>query len=88
VLACADFGLVLTNVQMPGMSGIELARIVHARDPRTPVIVTSAVSDNRQVMDDLGQHTLFVAKPYEIDLLGQEIVRLIADRSNRNRHGR
>jgi two-component system, response regulator PdtaR len=86
VLACADVGLVLTDVQMPGMSGIEFARLVHALQPRTPVIVTSGRSDAQQVMDELGQHTMFVAKPYDIDLLGQEIVRLIADRYDPSRH--
>jgi DNA-binding NtrC family response regulator len=86
VLACADVGLVLTDVQMPGMSGIELARLVHAVHPRTPVIVTSGRSDAQRLTDELGQHTMFVAKPYDIDLLGQEIVRLIADRHDPGRH--
>jgi DNA-binding NtrC family response regulator len=88
LLACADVGLVLTDVQMPGTSGIELARIVHVRQPDTPVIVTSGNSDAQEIMDELGQHTMFVAKPYEIDLLGQEIVRLMADRYHRKRQGR
>jgi DNA-binding NtrC family response regulator len=86
VLACADVGLVLTDVQMPGMSGIDLARIVHARQPETPVIVASGRSDAQRLTDELGQHTMFVAKPYDIDLLGQEIVRLIADRYGPGRH--
>ena len=37
-----EFDLLVTAFQMPGMSGLELARAVRARSPHFPVIVMTA----------------------------------------------
>jgi CheY-like chemotaxis protein len=37
-----EFDLLVTDSQMPGMSGVELARAVRNRNPRFPVIVMTA----------------------------------------------
>ncbi len=37
-----DFDLLVTTFQMPGMSGLELARAVRDRNPHFPVIVMTA----------------------------------------------
>jgi len=37
-----DFDLLVTDSQMPGMSGVELARAVRNRNPHFPVIVMTA----------------------------------------------
>lgn len=42
VLAKNDFGLVLTDVRMPGMDGVTLLRLVRERWPGLPVIVMTA----------------------------------------------
>jgi CheY-like chemotaxis protein len=87
VLASADVALVLTDVHMPGTNGLEFARIVRARQPETPIIVVSGRFEMGEVVDELGQHTMFVEKPYNIEQLSQEIARLVSARRPRKASG-
>jgi signal transduction histidine kinase/ActR/RegA family two-component response regulator len=60
--------LVLTDVVMPGLSGIELAAELKKRRPKLPVILTTAYSDavgDRKVIEG---YTL-LNKPYRIEAL-------------------
>ncbi len=58
-----NFELVFSDVVMPGLSGLEMARIVRERHPQIPVILTSGYS---------GAHTEglnafpLVKKPYSV----------------------
>lgn len=38
-------GVVITDIRMPGMSGIELFRLLHERDPELPVILITGHAD-------------------------------------------
>jgi two-component system NtrC family response regulator len=37
-----EFDLLVTDVRMPGMNGLELARAIHDKNPQLPVIVMTA----------------------------------------------
>ena len=41
-----DYDLVVTDIRMPGMNGVELLRTIHERWPAKPVIVMSAYSND------------------------------------------
>jgi CheY-like chemotaxis protein len=43
----ADFDLVILDIQMPGMSGIDLLQKIMARDKRQPVILNTAYPAHR-----------------------------------------
>ena len=70
VLECSRCDLMISDVAMPGMDGLALARLVLARQPDFPVILTSGYE--RTAADD-ESHTarvVFLAKPYgQADLL-------------------
>jgi CheY-like chemotaxis protein len=70
-----DIGLIFTDVRMPGMSGVELARHALAMRPSLQVVVTSADSGaaGRAVKD-----AAFLAKPYRIDDLERTVTRRLA----------
>jgi CheY-like chemotaxis protein len=62
--------LVLTDLLMPGMDGVELERRFHAFSPATPFVFMSAVTDAAQIAR-LGQREggSVLEKPFELDNL-------------------
>ena len=63
--AGADFDVIFSNVVMPGMNGIEFARMVRERSPAMPIVLTSGYS---HVLVEEGRHGLpLLHKPYSAD---------------------
>lgn len=61
-----EVGILLTDMMMPGMTGLELGKSLRISEPELPVIIVSGVhpADRRaQEMQDLGFQ--FVLKPYD-----------------------
>lgn len=67
----ADFpGVVVTDVRMPGMSGIELFRTLHALDPELPVVLITGHGDVAMAVDAIRAGAWdFLAKPFDPDAL-------------------
>jgi DNA-binding NtrC family response regulator len=64
----AGFDLVITDIRMPGMSGIDVLKTVHERWPRLPVIVMTAYSADATLDEAYTAGALDVlAKPVDID---------------------
>jgi CheY-like chemotaxis protein len=68
------FDVLLTDVNLPGMSGIDLARRVLSARPETHVIFASGYGTSLTANVDFPSHAL--AKPYEIDDLQALLVSL------------
>ena len=66
----AHIDLVITDVNMPGRSGLWLIEEIRTRWPGLPIIVTS--SDNR-VLGDLLPNVTWISKPYSLHDLGAAI---------------
>ncbi|HEU0066423.1 MAG TPA: PAS domain-containing protein [Sphingomonas sp.] len=65
------FDLVFSDVMMPGMSGIDLAREIAKRHPGLPVILASGYSS---VLANGGADGLtLIQKPYSVDTLAQAV---------------
>ncbi len=64
------FDLILSDIQMPGMDGIELIKTIRAKFPNLPVIVLSAF-DTDKFKDDFKtfEHLEIIAKPFDQDTL-------------------
>ena len=73
------FDLVFSDVIMPGMNGVDLARTVRDRYPGLPVVLTSGYSN---VLAEEGlQGFELIQKPYSVEALSRVIRQAIAKRA-------
>ncbi|MEN2785053.1 sigma-54-dependent transcriptional regulator [Sphingomonas qilianensis] len=73
----ADFaGVVITDVRMPGMSGIELLRLLHDRDAELPVVLITGHGDVEMAVSALKAGAWdFLTKPFDPEALIAAAVR-------------
>jgi two-component system, NtrC family, sensor kinase len=81
-LASEDFALVISDVQMPGLNGVELLRRVTEHFPDTAVIMASGVDRTQRVLDAvrLGAYD-YLIKPCDLDVLELSVERALEKRS-------
>lgn len=61
-----EFDLILTDIQMPGMGGIELVQAIKARYPALPIIVISAFdADQFKKVFSGFNRVQIIAKPFD-----------------------
>ena len=70
--------LLVTDVGLPKMSGLELAMHVRRRDPQLQVLFVSG-SDNGYSRDVLGDCAEFIQKPYSPEVFVQTVLGIIAN---------
>jgi two-component system NtrC family sensor kinase len=78
----AQEALVITDVQMPGLSGIELLRRIIEHFPETAVIMASGVQRSQRVLDAvrLGAYD-YLLKPCDLDVLEMSVERALEKRA-------
>lgn len=70
--------VLVTDVVMPGMSGVDLARAMWAEQPDLPVIFVSGYTADRLPRAELeGRRWLFLAKPFRVGELVAAVARLL-----------
>jgi len=81
-LASEQFSLVISDVQMPGLSGIELLRRITEHFPDTAVIMASGVARTQRVLDAvrLGASD-YLIKPCDLDVLEFSVERALERRA-------
>ncbi len=62
-----DIGLVFSDIVMPGMSGLELGRLIREKYPETPVVLASGYSD--RTASALREGFPLLQKPYTLDAM-------------------
>lgn len=77
-LQADTYDVVLTDISMPGVSGLELLGQVRQRFPHTPVIVISGISDKEhaQGLIRLGAFD-YLLKPFSLDEVEKSVKRAI-----------
>lgn len=76
----ANFDLVITDMRMPGMSGAELALLIHKQHPKTKIILASGYSEEIARKELAGsQEFYFIAKPYGLDDLDKKVRSVLED---------
>ncbi|MGN6154510.1 MAG: ATP-binding protein [Sphingomicrobium sp.] len=71
-----QFDLLITDVAMPGMNGVELAREARSIDPDLPILFSSGYADVQAFGDELSDETV-LRKPFRIADVASRIARVL-----------
>ncbi len=80
-LEAQSFDVVLTDVSMPGLSGLDLLNRVVELYPGTPVIIISGLSDQEHAQSLIGQGAFdYLLKPFRLEVVEDSVKRAIDHR--------
>ncbi len=80
-LSGAEYDLLLTDVNMPGMSGIELVKKVQVSDPALAIILVTSITDLEFAVQSLKQGAYdFVGKPFSLEDVTMAVTRALEKR--------
>lgn len=73
-----DFDLVITDLRMPGLSGLQLVSEIKKTDPLTKIIIISAYGNMETVVEAmrLGAND-FVAKPFKVKSMKEIVTKIL-----------
>ena len=76
-----DFDLVLTDIKMPGMSGLEVLSHIVNEHPDTCVIMITALADAQTAVEamKLGAYD-YVTKPFDLEAMGMRVEKALERR--------
>jgi DNA-binding NtrC family response regulator len=80
-LQAKRFDVVLTDISMPGLTGLDLLEKVQNLHPKTPVIIISGVSDQDQAhrLLSLGAFD-YLQKPFRLEVVEKSVERALMRR--------
>jgi putative two-component system response regulator len=77
----SHFDLVITDIMMPGMTGIELLRCIKRRDPETAVVMATGLMDVNAAVHALRLGASdFVTKPFDLAAITRAVDRALERR--------
>lgn len=77
------YDVVLTDISMPGLSGLELLGHVRQKFPNTPVIIISGISDQEHArgLIQLGAFD-YLIKPFRLELVENSVKKAVEHRQH------
>jgi HD-like signal output (HDOD) protein/ActR/RegA family two-component response regulator len=76
LLQQSAFAVVVSDMEMPGMNGIELLTEVRNLHPQSSRIIISGFSDQADAADSLNSTHLFIPKPFDVKTLKSTLARI------------
>jgi signal transduction histidine kinase/ActR/RegA family two-component response regulator len=83
LLKPGEFALLITDVAMPGMTGVQLARQVRKLAPTLPIVFASGYADVQTFGEELADEIL-LKKPFRIADVAARISAALADQSGKD----
>jgi two-component system response regulator AtoC len=88
-LAENTFELLITDVRMPGTSGLEVTRIVHEKYPSLPIIVMTAFGSIETAVEAIHEGAFdFISKPMNLAELKNTVSKALAQQALQRRAAR
>ena len=84
LLATRAFDLVISDFNMPGMSGLELLKNIRRDHRETGLVLITAYATDALFEEAHQLGIAYIAKPFELPLLGQLIKELIQSEEKRS----
>ena len=85
-IASSKPDIVLSDIRMPGMDGIELLKLLRERTPDVDVVLMTAFDDMPTVVSAMREGAFdFLVKPVNLDELEEVLKRALADHRTRER---
>ena len=82
IMAGQGFDLIVSDIIMPGLSGVDLLRKARALQPRTPVVLITAFATVETAVEALREGASdYVLKPFKFDDLRLRVRRLLEHRA-------
>jgi two-component system response regulator AtoC len=83
------YELLIIDVRMPGMSGLEVTRALHEKHSSLPIIVMTAFGSIETAVEAIHEGAFdFISKPMNLEELKKTVSRALAQRAIRNREGK
>ncbi|HEY1268536.1 MAG TPA: sigma-54 dependent transcriptional regulator [Candidatus Binatia bacterium] len=77
-IAQSEYQAIVLDVRMPGMTGLEAARVAHERDARLPIIIMTAFGDIDTAVQAIHDGAFdFISKPMNLDELKSTVARAL-----------
>jgi HD-like signal output (HDOD) protein len=76
MMARKPFDVVVADLQMPQMSGIELMLKIRSQYPRTSRFILSGIRDQAEIARCLGDSHQFISKPVDLKTLREALARI------------
>lgn len=73
-----SFDVVVTDFNMPGITGVELVHRVRKLYPQMSRIIISGIGNQKQIADALGETHQFIPKPFDVKTLKATLSRIHA----------
>ena len=88
-LATDTYDVVLTDISMAGLSGIELLSHVRQNQPQTPVIIVSGIQAQAHAKGLIALGAFeYLLKPFRLEDVEQSVARALEQRAHLLRQGR
>ena len=80
------YELLIIDVRMPGMTGLEVTRILHEKNSSLPIIVMTAFGSIETAIEAIHEGAFdFISKPMNLEELKKTVSRALAQRAFRDR---
>ena len=80
------FAVAIVDVKLPGMSGIEVSRVIGHLDPRMKIVIISGYhyEDDQPIQEGIRRKLYrgFISKPFELDEVSALVRKVLAENEN------